>query len=145
MLPEQERLVVTLRYGEDCNDPKICLALNIEESTLTRLSASAFLHVSGRIFGSRDVDHVVTGDRVRPANATDRFSKYQTGPEAHIYLSGHQNGWLPTGNPWEARASEVHYFRLTHSYFFIEENGAIMPVERMERCELRIEQYHREA
>ena len=140
MLPEQERLVVTLRYCEDCSDLTICLALNIEESTLTRLSASAFLHVRARIFGSRDLDHVVTGDCVRPATATRRLRTDQTGPEAHIYMSGHQNGWLPTGNPWEAGASEVRYCHFTRSYFFIEEDGAIMPVQRMERFELSIEQ-----
>jgi hypothetical protein len=57
-VPERERLVITLRYRADLGERKIGLTLDIEESTLTRLSASASLHLGAWLFGSRETDHL---------------------------------------------------------------------------------------
>lgn len=140
MLPERELLVVNLLYGEELSEVEIGVTLDIEESTLTRLRASATLHLRARMFGSRESDRWVSGDSVRPPDPRSGFRNL-TGPEAHIYMHGGQSGWLPTGHTWESLGDAANYERYIETYFFINESGEVEPVERTERRKLSVENY----
>ena len=139
LLPEREALVVSLRYCESLSDMELLLTLDINESTFTRLNASAFLHLRARIFGSHETDYYGTGDDVRPASANHERSS--TGPEAHVYMSGGQSGWLPTGHSWEQLHSDANYHHFAQTWFSIDEGGQLRLVQRKERCELRLDDY----
>jgi len=141
LLPKREALVVSLRYCESLTDMELLLALDINESTFTRLKASAFLHLRARIFGSRETDYYGMGDAVRPANANHVWSSRQTGPEAHVYMSAGQSGWLPTGHSWEQLHSDANYDHFAQTWFSIDEGGQLRLVQRKERCELRLNDY----
>jgi hypothetical protein len=138
-LPKREMLVISLRYCESLSDTEIRLTLDIPESTLTRLSASAALHLSARLFGSYESDHYAWDDDVRPPEAKYRRQKQDTGPEAHIYMTSGQRGCLPTGQPWECAGLEVNYDHLSRTWIAISDEGQIRPVRKTQRYELRIE------
>jgi hypothetical protein len=140
-LPEREGLVVSLRYCESLSDMELTVTLDIDESTLTRLNASAYLHLRARIFGSYETDYYVASDKVRPANANHKWSSKQTGPEAHVYMSGGQRGWLPRGNSWEALGSDANYDHFAQTWFSVDEDGQLRLVQREEHCELRLNDY----
>jgi hypothetical protein len=135
MLPERERLVITLRYWEELNDREIRLTLDIPESTLTRLSASASLHLRARLFGSRESDHC--GDEVTPAGAGREVGNKQTAREAHVYMSGGQDGWLPTGHSWESLGSNAIYDHFAQRWFFVDDCGDLKLVQRQDRHEMK--------
>jgi DNA-directed RNA polymerase specialized sigma24 family protein len=135
MLPEGERLIITLRYWEELSDREIRLTLEIPESTLTRLSASASLHLTARLFGSRESDHY--GDEVVPAGSRPVRGNKRTAPEAHVYMSGGQDGWLPTGHSWERLGSNATYDHYAQKWFFVDESGELKLVRRQERHEVK--------
>lgn len=137
-LPERERLVISLRYCEDLGDKGISLALDIAESTVTRLSASARLHLRARLFGAHETDYYAWGDSVRPADSTRKWSTKQTGPEAHVYMFGGQDGWLPVGHSWECLGPDAEYMQYVQTYLFINDDSELKQVRRLERRELKL-------
>lgn len=137
-IPERELLVISLRYCEDLSDMDLCLTLDIPQSTLTRLSASAYLHLRARLFGSLETDHFAWGDSVRPPEAKYRREK-DTGPEAHIYMSSNQERWLPTGQPWERPGLQANYSHISQTWIAVGDEGELKPVKRTQRFELRVE------
>lgn len=139
-LPERELLVIQLQYAEGFTGVEIRLTLNIDESTLTRLSASAHLHLQARLFGSREADHWVGGDDVQPAHYKG-WRKDLKGPKAQIYMAASQSGWLPTGYTWETLGSAAVFNRFIQAYFAINDSGELEQVEHSERSELRVDRY----
>jgi len=137
-LPERERLVISLRYCEDLGDKEISLALDIAESTVTRVSASAHLHLRARLFGAHDADYYVWDDDVRPADSRHRWSRKQKGPEAHVYMFGGQDGWLPVGHSWECLGPDATYEQYAQTYLFISDECELKQVRRRERRELKV-------
>jgi hypothetical protein len=138
-LPERERLVISLRYCEDLGDKDISLVLHIAESTVTRLSASAYLHLRARVFGAHETDYYVCGDSVRPADNTHKWNRKQTGPKAHVYICGGQSGWLPAGYFWECLGPDATYDRFFRAWLFINDERKLDLVRRFERRELKLE------
>jgi hypothetical protein len=110
MLPERERLVMALSHCDNLSDMEILVALDISESTLTRLSASAYLHLRARLFGSYQTDHYSSD--IRPADAGCSCSDTQSGPEANIYVSASQSGWLPTGQAPKVPENDLEWVKL---------------------------------
>jgi hypothetical protein len=137
-LPERERLVISLRYCEDLGDKDISLALHIAESTVTRLSASAYLHLRARVFGAHETDYYVYGDSARPADSRHKWGRKQTGPKAHVYMCGGQSGWLPAGYFWECLGPDATYDRFFRAWLFINDERKLDLVRRFERRELKL-------
>jgi DNA-directed RNA polymerase specialized sigma24 family protein len=137
-LPERELLVISLRYCEDMSDMALSLTLDIPESTLTRLSASAYLHLRARLFGSLETDHYAWGDSVRPPEAKYKREK-DTGPEADIYMTSGQDRWLPTGQPWERPGLQSRYTHFSQTWIAVSDEGELKPVKRTQRFELNVE------
>jgi hypothetical protein len=129
-LPEYERLAITLRYCEDLNERQIRLTLEVPESSDTGLKASTSLHLRARLFGSRECDHY--GDEVIPVGCKSRSRKREIAPEAHVYIHGGQDGWLPVGRSWESYGPNAIYNHVAHKYFFVDESGELMLVRREE-------------
>jgi hypothetical protein len=138
-IPERELLVISLRYCENLSDMELCLTLDIPESTLTRLSASAYLHLRARLFGSLETDHYAWGDDVRPPAAKYRRQIEDTGPEADIYMASGQGGLLPTGQPWDCPGFQANYDHFSQTWIAVSVEGELKPVKRTQRYELRIE------
>jgi Sigma-70 region 3 len=137
-LPERELLVISLRYCEYLSDMELCLTLDIPESTLTRLSASAYLHLRARLFGSLEIDHCASGDSVRPPEGKYKREK-DIGPEAHIYMSSGQERSLPTGQPWERPGLQARYTHSAQTWIAVSDEGELKPVKRTQRYELKVE------
>jgi hypothetical protein len=138
-IPERELLVISLRYCEDLSDMALRLTLDIPESTLTRLSASAHFHLRARVLGSLETDHYAWGDDVRPRDAKYRRKKEDTGPEADIYMASEQRGCLPTGQPWERPGLQANYSQSSQTYFAVSDEGELKPVKRSECFQLKVE------
>jgi Sigma-70 region 3 len=137
-IPERELLVISLRYCENLSDMELCLTLDIPQSTLTQLSASAYLHLRARLFGSLETDHHAWGDSVRPPEAKYRREK-DTGPEAHVYMSSGQGGCLPSGQPWERPGLQARYDHFSQAWIAVSDEGELKAVKRTQRYELRVE------
>jgi hypothetical protein len=138
LIPERERLVISLRYCEDIGDKELSLVLAIAESTITHLSASARLHLRARLFGAHDADYYVWGDGVRPADSRHKWSSKQKGPNAHVYMFGGQDGWLPVGHSWECLGPNATYKQYVRTYLFINDECELKQVRRLERRELTL-------
>jgi hypothetical protein len=136
MLPQREHLVITLRYSEELNERDVRLTLAVPESTFTGLSASASLRLKARLFGSRESDH--WGGEVKPACDGRGAGNKQMGPEAHIYISGGQDGWLPSGSSWESLSSNAQYDHFAQKWFFVDDGGELNLVQRQERHQIKI-------
>jgi hypothetical protein len=137
MLPERERLVMALCYCENLSDMEIRLTLDIAESTFTRLSASAYLHLRARLFGSFHTDHY-SSDTIQPADAERSRNYKQSGPEANVYMSARQSGWLPTGHSWESLGPDVTYDHFARTWLLLEEDGELRLVQRKEQYDIQM-------
>jgi hypothetical protein len=135
LLPERERLVMALSYCDTLSDIEILLTLDIAESTLTRLSASAYLHLRARLFGSYQTDHYSSD--IRPADGCT-CSNTQSGPEANIYVSASQSGWLPTGDSWESFGPDVTYRHFARTWLLLDEDGELKLVQRKEHFDIQL-------
>jgi Sigma-70 region 3 len=140
MLPERERLVMALHYCENLSEMEIRLTLDIAESTFTRLSASAYLHLRARLFGSFDIDHY-SSDTVHPAGCDGRCSNTQPRAEANVYMSAGQLGWLPTGRSWENLCPDVSYDHFARTWLLLDECGELKLVQRKEHYNIKLNEY----
>jgi Sigma-70 region 3 len=140
MLPKRERLVMTLCYCENLSEMEIRLTLDIPESTFTRLSASAHLHLRARLFGSFRSDHY-SFDGIQPADAKRRCSNSQSRPEANVYMSASQEGWLPIGTPWEHLGPGATYDHFARTWLLLDEECGLTIVQRKERYNIQLNEY----
>jgi hypothetical protein len=138
MLPERELLVVALCYCDNLGDIEIRLALDIAESTLTRLRSSADLHLSARLFGSFDIDHY-SSSTVRPVDTWFNCSSTQSKEVANVYMSASQSGWLPTGHPWESVGLDVNYGYHARTWLLLDRNAELKLVQKKEKYDISAE------
>ena len=142
-LPERERLVITFYYHERMDDKEICLILNLAESTVSNIRASAYLHIRASLASS------VLGEKLRSLRSSqtradsfegnDNDTKIRDEEAAHVVVNGSQNGWLPKRRSWERFGERASLHRHFRSWYSLNEKQELTQLRRQEHYALKLE------
>jgi hypothetical protein len=139
-LPRSERLHIAFEYFEGILDMELSLTLNVAESKINDAGAYSGLHLRARLFGTHELDHCGGGEDVTPAFGRRRSVKKPTGPEAHVYMTAGQHGWLRKGHAWENLGANVRYNHLLFKWFSACDDGELKLVKKHEKKDIKYEE-----
>jgi hypothetical protein len=145
-LPEGEHLVLSFYYSEEAGTKTISVVLHLAESRVSEMCASASLSVRASFANSlnrTDSRPKVTLDGLRDFRSQqtrlDAFEvtdidKTVPGEGAlQVYVTGSQDGWVPTKHLGKHFGRRDRWNRFVRSWYVIDEKQELTQIRRQER------------
>jgi hypothetical protein len=145
-LPKGEHLVLSFYYSEEAGSKTISVVLTLAESRVSEMCASASLSVRASFANSlnrTDSRPKGTWDDLRDFRSQqtrlDAFEvtdidKTAPGEGAlQMYVTGSQDGWVPTKHLWKHFGRRDRWNRFVRSWYVIDEKQKLTQIRRQER------------
>jgi hypothetical protein len=145
-LPNGEPLVLSFYYSEEADSKMISVRLDPAEPSVSEISASASLTVRASFANSlnRTDSRAITPCHnlhdLRPQQICTHFSDVSDidnnvlDEEAlQVYVTGSQNGWVPTKLSWKLFGWRDKWNRFFRSWYAINETQGMTEIRRQER------------
>jgi hypothetical protein len=145
-LPQGEHLALSFYYSEEAGSKTISVMLDLAEPRVSEVCASASLSVRASFANSLNrIDRraKLTWDDLRDCrtqqtrlNALDATDSGQNilGEEAtQVYVTGSQDGWVPTTLSWKRFGRREKWDRFVRSWYAIDEKRELTQIRRQER------------